>query len=231
LGITVDDTIHLFHGFRRRMQAGASVVFAVSRSFEASGRAVLATSMILISQFAMFASSDFVPTANFGLMTAAGLAAGLGFELLLLPALLLLWYGRGTAATSRKRQLTSGVRAKRRRLSRSADSEFAPTQLLAPHAVNQLVGRPKATACAGLHVLLCQGATCREKGASSVWKRLRHIQRTPSFPGMRLTRASCLGRCELAPMVHIYPRDRVAGPLTPENVEAQVAAVAARATD
>lgn len=89
LGITVDDTIHLYHGYRERLKKGFSPVFAIARSFESSGRAVLAISVLLVAQFGLLATSDFIPTANFGLMVAAGLLAGQLFELLLLPALLL----------------------------------------------------------------------------------------------------------------------------------------------
>lgn len=94
LGITVDDTIHLYHGYRTRLAKGLSPVFAIARSFEASGRAVLAISVLLVAQFGLLATSAFIPTANFGLMTAIGLLAGQLFELLLLPALLLMKDGR-----------------------------------------------------------------------------------------------------------------------------------------
>ena len=94
LGITVDDTIHLYHGYRERLKKGYSPVFAIARSFESSGRAVLATSVLLVAQFGLLATSDFIPTANFGLMTAVGLLVGQMFELLLLPALLLIRHGR-----------------------------------------------------------------------------------------------------------------------------------------
>lgn len=96
LGITVDDTIHLFHGYRERLKKGFSPVFAIARSFESSGRAVLAISVLLVAQFGLLANSAFIPTANFGLMTAVGLLAGQVFELLLLPALLLIKDGRST---------------------------------------------------------------------------------------------------------------------------------------
>lgn len=99
LGITVDDTIHLYHGYRERLKKGLSPVFAIARSFESSGRAVLATSVLLVAQFGLLATSDFIPTANFGLMTAVGLVAGQLFELFLLPALMLIKDGRrGRAA-------------------------------------------------------------------------------------------------------------------------------------
>ncbi len=91
LGITVDDTIHIFHNYQERRQKGYGVVFAVARSFEASGRAVLATSLLLVSQFLLLATSSFVPTAHFGMLTAVGLLAGQLMELILLPALLVLW--------------------------------------------------------------------------------------------------------------------------------------------
>ncbi len=94
LGITVDDTIHLYHGYQQRLRAGMTPVFAIARSFESSGRAVLAVSLLLIAQFGLLSFSGFIPTANFGLMTAVGLFSGQLFELLLLPALLLMKDGR-----------------------------------------------------------------------------------------------------------------------------------------
>jgi predicted RND superfamily exporter protein len=88
LGITVDDTIHLYHGYLQRMRKGVSPVFAIIRSVESSGRAVVAISIVLIAQFSLLALSDFRPTAHFGLLCAIGLFAGQVFELLLMPALL-----------------------------------------------------------------------------------------------------------------------------------------------
>lgn len=88
LGITVDDTIHLYHGYLQRIRKGVSPVFAIVRSIESSGRAVVAISIVLIAQFSLLALSDFRPTAHFGMLCAIGLLAGQVFELLLLPALL-----------------------------------------------------------------------------------------------------------------------------------------------
>ena len=88
LGITVDDTIHLYHGYLHRIHRGVSPVFAIIRSVEASGRAVIAISVVLISQFSLLGLSDFRPTAHFGMLCAVGLFAGQVFELLLMPALL-----------------------------------------------------------------------------------------------------------------------------------------------
>ncbi len=92
LGITVDDTIHLYHSYQHRLQHGASPTFALARSFEASGRAVLAVTLVLVSQFTLIIGSEFKPTANFGLLAAIGLLSGQLLELLLLPALIVLWH-------------------------------------------------------------------------------------------------------------------------------------------
>ncbi|MDP2030364.1 MAG: MMPL family transporter [Thiobacillus sp.] len=88
LGITVDDTIHLYHGYQHRLRRGVSPAFAIIRSMESSGRAVIAISMVLIAQFTLLGLSDFRPTAHFGILCAIGLFAGQVFELLLMPALL-----------------------------------------------------------------------------------------------------------------------------------------------
>jgi uncharacterized protein len=94
LGITVDDTIHIYHNYEQRLKLGLAPVFAIARCFEAAGPAVLSISVLLVSQFCLLGLSDFIPTSNFGLMTAVGLFSGQLFELLLLPALLLLKDGR-----------------------------------------------------------------------------------------------------------------------------------------
>ena len=91
LGITVDDTIHLYHSYLRRRREGRGWVFALARSFEASGRAVVAISILLVAQFALLTTSEFQPTADFGLLASVGLLSGQIFELLLLPALIVAW--------------------------------------------------------------------------------------------------------------------------------------------
>ena len=93
IGIAVDDTIHVYHGFHQRIQAGAHPVLALVRTYRIAGKAVVTTTLILSAQFLMLVFSDFVPTRNFGLLTAAGLVAALLFDLLLLPALLIIIHG------------------------------------------------------------------------------------------------------------------------------------------
>ncbi|MBK1708077.1 efflux RND transporter permease subunit [Marichromatium gracile] len=88
-GIAIDDTIHLFHAYRRNLAAHGSRVWALARAYQHSGRAVVATTLILCGQFLLLGSSAFVPTREFGLLTAVGLLTALIFDLLLFPALLM----------------------------------------------------------------------------------------------------------------------------------------------
>ena len=94
VGIAVDDTIHLFHAYRRRRARGAGTVFALARAIKGTGRAVCATTLVLCLQFLLLTTSDFQPTQAFGLLTAGALAAALLFDLLLLPAILSLCRGQ-----------------------------------------------------------------------------------------------------------------------------------------
>ncbi len=88
VGIAVDDTIHIVHGYLRRRRAGASPAWAIARTFRQSGRAVTATTIVLAAQFLILAFSAFQPTASFGVLTALGVGTALLFDLLLLPAML-----------------------------------------------------------------------------------------------------------------------------------------------
>ena len=94
VGIAVDDTIHVYHGYRSRRAAGRSHVWALARTYQHTGRAVTATTLILCAQFLVLTGSEFVPTVEFGLLTAVGLLTALLFDLLVLPALLTVIGGR-----------------------------------------------------------------------------------------------------------------------------------------
>lgn len=110
VGIAVDDTIHVFDGFQRRLRAGISPVLALSRTYRSAGRAVTTTTVILCVQFLVLLSSDFVPTRHFGLLTAIGLVSALLFDLLLLPALLIVLYGPNSPLRRLRERLPFGGR-------------------------------------------------------------------------------------------------------------------------
>lgn len=94
VGVAVDDSIHLFHGFRERLRRGLAPAAALARTYHQSGRAVTTTTIVLSAQFGILVFSQFVPTENFGLLTSVGLVVALLFDLLALPALLMLIYRR-----------------------------------------------------------------------------------------------------------------------------------------
>jgi len=123
VGVAVDDTIHVFEGFRRRLQAGVSPVLALVRTYRTAGRAVTTTTVILCVQFLVLLSSSFVPTGNFGLLTAIGLLTAWLFDLLLLPALLIVLYG----ANSPVRKLRS-VFPFRKKQDMPANTKDAPSE-------------------------------------------------------------------------------------------------------
>jgi hypothetical protein len=206
LGITIDDTIHLYHGYSERLRAGASPLFAIARSYESTGRAVLATSAILIAQFALLTTSDFVPTANFGLMTAVGLLTGLMFEVLLLPALLVLTAGLPWTLRS-----AFGLPLGKRRMAGSR-SEITDRghDLTGGSAAAATDEKPAQTpAPVPRRVLACHGNDCKRAGATSVWRQLREKQQgwraAETGSVLQLTKTSCLGPCRFAPVVQVFP--------------------------
>lgn len=92
VGIAVDDTIHLYHGFISRRREGIRPVAALARTYSQAGRAIVTTTIILSAQFSVLILSPFVPTEHFGVLTSLGLITGLAFDLVLLPALISLIY-------------------------------------------------------------------------------------------------------------------------------------------
>jgi len=101
VGIAVDDTVHMVHGYRQRRRAGRGVALALLRTYRQAGRAVTATTLILGVQFMLLTLSDFRPVAHFGLLSAAGVVTAWLFDLLLLPALLVVAARRQGAPASR----------------------------------------------------------------------------------------------------------------------------------
>lgn len=103
VGIAVDDTIHVYHGFRHRLANGVPVLTAIVRSYRQAGRAVMITTIILSAQFMILVTSQFVPTTHFGLLTSIGLIAAFLFDLLLFPAILILIHGKRRKPPRRRR--------------------------------------------------------------------------------------------------------------------------------
>ncbi|WP_345974159.1 MMPL family transporter [Sulfurimonas sp. HSL3-7] len=94
LGIAVDDTIHFFSKYLDAIKTKSfeeSIDYVISHS----GNAMILTTFILSLTFALFGVSSFIPNVNFSIVTVSALNIALLLDLLLLPALLSLFYRKG----------------------------------------------------------------------------------------------------------------------------------------
>lgn len=94
LGIAVDDTIHFLSRFREERRRGQTVDDAIGAVFRSSGRAIVLTTVLIVSGLSVLLLSHFVPTRRFAELTAVTMAAALLGDLLLLPACLVLFEKR-----------------------------------------------------------------------------------------------------------------------------------------
>ena len=91
LGIAVDDTIHFFSKYFDAIKSKTfeeSIDYVISHS----GNAMILTTVILSFTFALFSLSSFMPNVNFSIVTVIALNIALLLDLVLLPALLSLFY-------------------------------------------------------------------------------------------------------------------------------------------
>lgn len=91
-GIAVDDTIHVISRFRIELDRVGDPHAAMSHAIIKTGKAVVITSLILLTGFGSLISSDFVSTAMMGLLVSVTILTALFADLLLLPALFHLLY-------------------------------------------------------------------------------------------------------------------------------------------
>ncbi|MCA9229746.1 MAG: MMPL family transporter [Planctomycetales bacterium] len=88
LGVAVDDTVHFLTWFRRGISKGMTRVEAIMLAYDRCATAMLQTTIIGGLGLAVFATSTFTPTQQFGYLMISMLAAALVGDLLLLPAIL-----------------------------------------------------------------------------------------------------------------------------------------------
>jgi predicted RND superfamily exporter protein len=91
LGIAVDDTIHFAHNFQRFYAHGDAPSVAVRRSLETAGRAMLFTSIVLAAGFLIYAFSTLENLFNLGVFTAFAIATAFLADVLVAPALMVLF--------------------------------------------------------------------------------------------------------------------------------------------
>jgi len=110
LGIVVDDTIHLLakyiHG---RKELGKSPEDAVRYALSTVGKALIVTTIILTTGFAVLMQSAFALNADMGQLTAVTIVVALILDFLLLPALLLVIDKGKSPARAEKPELIEDI--------------------------------------------------------------------------------------------------------------------------
>lgn len=90
IGLSVDDTVHFMHGFKRVYEKTGDAELAVSETLHSSGRAMLATSIILCCGFLVYLFSVMNNLQDFGAYTALCIVVALLADFWMAPALVLL---------------------------------------------------------------------------------------------------------------------------------------------
>jgi len=88
LGIAVDDTIHYITRFREELLRTGDYTAAMRNTLRSAGRAIVLTTLIMISGFIVFLSSNFKASQDFGLLASITIGAALIGSLLFLPVTL-----------------------------------------------------------------------------------------------------------------------------------------------
>ena len=91
LGIAVDDSLHFLFRFWQEQKDTANLDKAISNTIETTGLAMLTSTIVLVSGFLVITVSTFIPTAQFGIISAITLSVAFITDITLLPALLILF--------------------------------------------------------------------------------------------------------------------------------------------
>ena len=89
LGIAVDDSLHFLLRYRKELKNGQNRVEAIQATIMNTGSALLITTSVLVAGFSVLLLSAFLPTYQFGLLSAVMIGTALICDLTLLPALCL----------------------------------------------------------------------------------------------------------------------------------------------
>jgi predicted RND superfamily exporter protein len=88
-GIAVDDSIHFMTRLKMELSLGKNLLYALKRTFLETGKAIVLTTLILVSGFAVLIFSRFGVTHYTGLLISSALVFALLADLFLLPVILL----------------------------------------------------------------------------------------------------------------------------------------------
>ena len=88
IGIAVDDTLHFLYHFRQARKQGLSSEAAAHRTFSTVGAALIVTSVLLMSGFAVCLVADIVTVRIIGALIVVSVFSALLLDMIVLPALL-----------------------------------------------------------------------------------------------------------------------------------------------
>ena len=91
LGISVDNTIHIFYRFKKEISIDGDYSKAVCRTLQGVGRTALFTSLSAAFGFMVFSFSGFKPIQYFGVLTSIAILNAIIADLLISPSCLMLF--------------------------------------------------------------------------------------------------------------------------------------------
>jgi len=90
IGLSVDDTVHFFHNFAKYHHQGLSTKEAVHETMLGTGRALIATTVVLSLGFYVYMFASLTNLINFGILAGGAISIALISNIILGPALLTL---------------------------------------------------------------------------------------------------------------------------------------------
>ena len=90
IGIAVDDTIHFVCHYQSGLKGGLPVADAVRRTLVVKGMPIITTSIIMVAAYSLLLAASFVPTIQFGFLSALIMLFAVVADLMVLPAVLLI---------------------------------------------------------------------------------------------------------------------------------------------
>jgi len=90
IGLSVDDTVHFFHNFAKYHHQGLGTKRAVEETMIGTGRALVATTIVLSLGFYVYMFASLTNLINFGILTGGAITIALISNIILGPALLTL---------------------------------------------------------------------------------------------------------------------------------------------
>ncbi|MGI9285249.1 MAG: efflux RND transporter permease subunit [Pseudomonadales bacterium] len=90
IGLSVDDTVHFMHSFRRLMYETGDVAESIRETLASTGKALTITTIVISLSFFNYMFSDMTNLFNFGFYTGICIVLALLADLLFAPALMML---------------------------------------------------------------------------------------------------------------------------------------------